>query len=69
MKYVGEAIKEYELSVNLSGHKRITAIGIAAWGCIDNRENLIEVNYGTWKFLIASFYAVFIQYTLRGRVQ
>ncbi len=41
MKYVGEALHESQLYSSVSGqNKRMVAIGIAAWGCIDNKENL-----------------------------
>lgn len=36
MKYVGDALKEHELSTGFADSKRLVAIGIAAWGCIDN---------------------------------
>jgi hypothetical protein len=40
MKYVGQAVKEFELSQ--TSKAKVTAIGIATWGCVQNRELLID---------------------------
>ena len=45
MKHVGEAVKDFGLTS--SSQNPVVAIGIAPWGCIQNRELLVseEVSY------------------------
>lgn len=45
MKHVGEAIRDYGFT--LSGRDKVVAIGIAPWGCVQNKDNLIDKN-GMW---------------------
>ncbi|XP_064643438.1 transient receptor potential cation channel subfamily M member-like 2 isoform X2 [Lineus longissimus] len=45
MKYVGQAVKEFELSQ--TSKAKVTAIAIATWGCVQNRELLID-KHGKW---------------------
>ena len=40
MKHVGEAVKDFGLAT--SSQNPVVVIGIAPWGCIQNRELLIE---------------------------
>uniref|UniRef100_A0A914UJE4 G-protein coupled receptors family 1 profile domain-containing protein n=1 Tax=Plectus sambesii TaxID=2011161 RepID=A0A914UJE4_9BILA len=44
MKYVGDALKEHQLSTGFADSKRLVAIGIAAWGCIDNNVCLEDAD-------------------------
>ena len=44
MKYVGDAIKEHELSTGSTDSSKIVAIGMAAWGCIENNSSLENVS-------------------------
>ncbi|KAK6180329.1 hypothetical protein SNE40_012504 [Patella caerulea] len=44
MKHVGEAMKEISIT---DERNRVVAIGVAPWGCIQNRENLISPD-GKW---------------------
>ena len=45
MKFVGEAVREHMLETGASEQK-IVALGIAAWGIIDNKDSLDgEVSY------------------------
>ena len=45
MKHVGEAVRDYTLK---HGSKNIiTTIGVACWGCVLNRENLVSKT-GCW---------------------
>lgn len=45
MKHVGEAVRDYTLK---HGSKNIiTTIGVACWGCVQNRENLVS-RTGCW---------------------
>lgn len=44
MKHVGEAVRDYGLtSANSSP---IVAIGIATWGCVQKKDELISVDVG-----------------------
>jgi hypothetical protein len=38
MKHVGEAVRDY----GLTAEGRVIAIGIAPWGCVQNKEVLIS---------------------------
>lgn len=40
MKIVGEAVRDY----GLTAQGRVIAIGIAPWGCVQNKESLIDVS-------------------------
>lgn len=40
MKYIGEVVRDNTIS--RSSEENVVAIGIAAWGMISNRENLIR---------------------------
>ena len=40
MKHVGEAVKDFGLAT--SSQNPVVAIGIAPWGCVQNRELLID---------------------------
>lgn len=40
MKHVGEAVQEYQTA---EGHQaKVVAIGIAPWGCVNNKQSLIN---------------------------
>ncbi|XP_064594682.1 transient receptor potential cation channel subfamily M member-like 2 isoform X2 [Liolophura sinensis] len=45
MKHVGEAVRDYGLAQ--TSQKKVIAIGIATWGCIQRKETLINEN-GMW---------------------
>ncbi|ESO93554.1 hypothetical protein LOTGIDRAFT_161660 [Lottia gigantea] len=46
MKYVGEAIKEISIS---DEKNRVVAIGVAPWGCVKKRDELIN-SEGVWPY-------------------
>lgn len=39
MKHVGEALRDH--SIKYGKKKQLVALGIATWGCIENRDHLI----------------------------
>ena len=47
MKHVGEAVRDYGLTAD----GRVTCIGIAPWGCVQNREELTceGTMVGVWR--------------------
>lgn len=42
MKHVGEAVRDF----GLTSEGRVMAIGIASWGCIQSKEQLISADVG-----------------------
>lgn len=41
MKHVGQAVKDYALSSAMQGN-HLVVIGVATWGVIHNREDLVH---------------------------
>ena len=52
MKHVGEAIRDYGFA--LSGQDKVVAIGIAPWGCVQNKEMLTNPLVSNFIFMIPS---------------
>jgi len=40
MKHVGEAVRDYMIKNGARG--QVVALGIAAWGCLSNRNTLVD---------------------------
>ncbi len=49
MEFVGDAVKDYTLQTG-SSDQEVVALGIATWGIVDNKRNLIseEVRFQTF---------------------
>lgn len=52
MKHVGEAVKDFGLA-SISQNP-VVAIGIAPWGCIQNKEQLINDDVNKFSFIYYS---------------
>ncbi|XP_067687429.1 transient receptor potential cation channel subfamily M member-like 2 [Haliotis asinina] len=48
MKHVGEAVRDFGLTTE--AHKKVICIGVAPWGCVQDKEGLID-DMGKWPAL------------------
>lgn len=59
MKHVGEAVRDF----GLTSERKVTTIGIAPWGCVQNKELLMNVIFeiliNIIIFIFSFFYLIF----------
>ena len=51
MEFVGEAANDHAL-VSSSTDEQVVVLGVATWGCVDNKHSLISTDVSKFLFVI-----------------